>query len=1387
MAGEFVTVRSEGGLLPPDLLQRIVGGDRDLDGFQPQEYGLAATDRLGEAAARAWARAKTYWAAFRAATEGLPDSETGVTQTREQWLLPLLRELGYRDVEYRAAAESIGERRYSLSHRSESLPLHLVSFRQSLDRAAPAAAGQRRMSPHALLQEYLNVSDASYGIVSNGLQLRLLRDSASLTRLAYVELDLEAMFEGGVYADFVLIYLVMHRSRLPRGGTEAGQCWLEQWRTKAESQGARAMGELRNGVEAAIAALGSGFLSHPDNEKLRERLHGGGLSAAQYYQQLLRLIYRLIFLFVAEERDLVFPAQADPANKRRYLDHYSASRLRSITHKYLTDDRHDDLWRSLRITFQLLAGQRQGLGVPALGGGLFDSESCPDLDCCAVRNDALAEAIRRLSWVRVGRITRRVNYRDMDAEELGGVYEGLLGRQPRIVAGEFQVRFELVGSGQRKQTGSYYTPTPLVQELIRSALEPVIADRLKDVKTPELRRQALLRITVCDPACGSGHFLLAAARRLAQELARVEAGDAEPGPADLRSALRQVITHCIYGVDLNPLAVDLCKLALWMEGHDPGRPLSFLDHRIKIGNSLIGVTPELVAKGVPDDAFEPVTGDDKKIASAIKKRNKQERSQYSFASIGNGEWSDLSETLGLKSLEIAELAQADATMVAEQREQYLAFQREQVEPAEWPLHVWTAAFFWPFAPDVPEPPTTGLLTTAKLGQPLNLSLQQGAVVERLRREHGFFHWPLEFPEVFADGGFDCVLGNPPWERIKLQEEEFFADRDEAIAQAPNKAARQRLIDELSETALGQRLFTVFQEAKRAAEAESKFVRASGRFPLTAVGDVNLYALFAEHDRAIVNGKGRLGVVVPTGIATDDTTKSFFSYLIRSATLACLFDLENRENIFPGVGHGRYKFCLLTITGEATSVADFAFYLTNTGQIKDYRRHFQLKAHDFDLLNPNTRTCPIFRTRFDAELTKAIYDRVPVIINETTNCNPWGIRFVTMFHMSNDSALFEMAPTDACLPIYEGKMTHQFDHRYATYESLDKQGDIHMLPVSPLEKHQDPNYSVHPRYYVAKQHVNSRIDDATNRNWLLVYRDVTSTGLERTMIATILPRVGVGNSLPMILIHDSFSAEYMTCFLANLNCLVFDYVVRQKVGGAHINFFIIRQFPALPPSAFIETDLHFIVQRVLELVYTAWDLGEFAQDCGYDGPPFRWDESHRALLRAELDAYYAALYGLTRDELRYVLDASDVYGPDFPGETFRVLKEREIREYGEYRTRRLVLEAWDRLGLAPRNRDGRYSVEPQPSVTALSSLDGAGSEVGRRRPAVQEPTTAYLSGSARMSRASSLTERKAAGKAKRVSGPTISDETGRPDVQPTLPGMAREGQLGFGDIEIEKDK
>jgi len=358
--------------------------------------------------------------------------------------------------------------------------------------------------------------------------------------------------------------------------------------------------------------------------------------------------------------------------------------------------------------------------------------------------------------------------------------------------------------------------------------------------------------------------------------------------------------------------------------------------------------------------------------------------------------------------------------------------------------------------------------------------------------HNFFHWFLEFPEVFAQGGFDAVLGNPPWERIKLEEEEFFAPRDAEIAKARNKAGRQRLIGALAEK--NPPLAREFAEAKHGAEAGSKFARTCGRFPLTAVGDINTYALFAELARSLIGQGGRLGIIVPTGIATDYSTKDFFAAVVGPNALVSLYDFENAVGMFEGVGHGRFKFSLLTISGAPRpneEPPDFFFYAHHTEDLSNNERHFTLSADEITLINPNTRTSPTFRSKRDSEITKAIYSRVRVFLKEgPPKEDPWGISFMRMFDMSNDSPLFRTGEqlegegwaltgnvfvknSERYVPLYEAKMMYHFTHRYGDY-AMRPEGSLDTeLPRISAERLADLNYTVQPRYWVLEQQIVTR--------------------------------------------------------------------------------------------------------------------------------------------------------------------------------------------------------------------------------------------------------------------------------------------------------------------------
>ncbi len=1283
----FLTIRAEGALLPVDLLQRIVEG-KDLDGLSPESYHLSG-EKLNEAINRSWNRLVGAWAAFRTAADKLPESDPGTSVTREKWLLPLFDALNYGRLQSTKAIEIEGKS-YSISHGWNDVPIHLVGFRARLDTRTAGVVGAAKASPHSLVQELLNRSpDRLWGFVSNGLRMRVLRDNASLTRQAYLEFDLEAMMNGEVYADFVVLWLVCHQSRVEGGAEGIRPCWLETWSKAAQERGTRALDGLRVGVEQAIQALGRGFIGHPANAPLRSALSSGSVSTLDLYRQLLRLVYRLIFLFVAEDRQLLRNPAAETESWQRYVDYYSTTRLRRMAER-VRGSRHADLYAALKLVMEKLGnGGAPELGLPALGGFLFSPSAMSALADCELSNVALLDALRSLAFSQDGRTRRAVDYKNLGSEELGSIYESLLELHPLVSTDAATFELTAISGSERKTTGSYYTPSSLIQVLLDSALEPVIEQALARVgNSIENQQSAIVNLKVVDPACGSGHFLVAAAHRLARRLAAVRTGEGEPAPEALRSALRTVISNCIYGVDINPMSVELCKVSLWMEALEPGRPLSFLDAHIQCGDSLVGVSPNLDISEIPDEAFNPAFGDDKITASALKKRNKRERGGDNPQ--GHGQLGfRISETKGTYRENLAEWLTKRAEQVdampednsAEVQAKAKAFDdyhaTSEYLKNRFELDLWTTAFFWKIPKADAESmltPTQQELIQLRNGGELDARLVKR--VKELAERLNFFHWKLAFPKVFSgkNPGFDCVLSNPPWERMKLQEEEFFASRDPEIATAPNKAARQKLINTLP--IKNSALALAFEDAKHAADASNKFIRFSKKFQLTATGDMNTYSLFTELERNLIHPLGRAGIVCPPGIASDDTNKDFFADLVNKDSLVSLISFVNEKFIFVGVLHN-FRFCLLTLAGSDWKFDKslFAYECQSFDDLKQKERFFSLPKQDLCLFNPNTMTAPVFRTEVDAELNKKIYYRFGVFVEENANRNPWAVRYTTMLHMSKDSVLFSTQPETGYMRLFESKMIHQYDHRFGSFEDVGTER-AHILPNTSLSNYQHADYFIRPWYWFPESEIETRLKDKWSRRWLLGFRDVTSKALERTAIFTILPREAYSD--PFLVFHET-NLQGIACLLGNLNSLILDYCTRQKVGGTHLKKYILYQLPVLPPNSYFPADIEYIAPRVLELVYTANDLRPFAEDMGYHGEPFRWDEARRAQLRAELDAYYARLYGLTRDELRYILDPKEVYGEDFPGETFRVLKDKEMRLYGEFRTRRLVLDAWDKSG------------------------------------------------------------------------------------------------------------
>lgn len=1331
------TLKLEGGLFLPDQLEKAAQGRASAQ--SEADYGTPKGVKLKDEYSRAFQIACAQWQHFAAQLER---ADVDAAQLTTAFVHELLRDaFGYAALQA-TSAQQVGELRYPVSLMAGTLPVLVAPHTLGLDEAdarfAVQGGGNRKKAPFQAMQELLNASEAlQWGIVSNGKQLRLLRDAASLTRPSFLEVDLADLLGGQRYAEFANVWRLLHASRASRPGQGATACIWEQWRSEGQQEGTRVRDGLRNGVEQALLTFGAGFLQHPANHALRAALNDGTLSKDDYFQQLLRLIYRLIFVFTVEERGVLHPQDNSAealAARRAYAEGYALTRLRELCLKRRARTRHDDQWQAIRIVFRGLAQGEPRLALPALGG-LFAPQQCTDLDNANLDNAHLLAALQHLRWAVVaqgkGSSLTPVDYRNMGPEELGSVYESLLELVPAI---DLPARtFGFVGRTEegstagnaRKLTGSYYTPDSLVQELIKSALDPVIEQRL--AAHPANPTEALLAIRVVDPACGSGHFLLAAARRLAEKLAQLRSleGGQEGAmqPQDYRHALREVVSHCIYGVDRNPMAIELARMALWLEGYEEGRPLGFLDHHLQVGDALLGLTDlNVLEQGIAKDAFKPLSGDDKDVCKELAKANAAGLKQIAKDLQGKQMLLGVDNRSGLEALRAIETLPADTPEQVAAKEQ--AWRHFLEESAHSPLaHAADAlvgAYLLPKTEDTAETVPTSITLHALLTDPQRAQTEHAAPIAAARdacQQARVFHWPLAFPQVFAQGGFDCVLGNPPWERIKLQEEEFFATRHRDVAQARNKAERAQRIQWLSEGMLARhlypelahgedeedkkndeaekRLYREFVTARRTAEAASVFAHVKGvdggRYPLTGVGDVNTYALFAETILQIHADSGRAGFIVPTGIATDDSTKAYFGHITQNRRLVSLYDIENREKLFPAVD-SRMKFCLLTL--GAAEQAEFVCFATQVSQLADPRRRFTLTSDEFRLINPNTLTCPVFRSERDAELTKKLYRAAPVLMRDAVTAgegkqakvvepaqNPWGFDYMTkMFDMADNSHEFieyeqlleATAQTGNLSPLREAKHIHHFDHRWATSRKAQPEPDL----CTNREK-ADAHFSIATKYWLPETRVMERLASKRwTREWLMGWRDITNATNERTVIATVFPRTAIAHTLRVAFV--AAEPRQASAFVGNLSALVFDYACRQKIGGTHLTVELLKQLPVLAPGHYTDANLAFIVPRVLELTYTAHDLSGWAQDLGYGGEPFPFAPDRRATLRAELDAYYAKLYGLTRDELRYILDPTDIMGEGYPSETFRVLKNKELKEFGEYRTQRLVLEAWNKI-------------------------------------------------------------------------------------------------------------
>ncbi len=1203
-------------------------------------------------------------------------------------------------------------------------------FGLSLD-ARDRDAGRQSRTPHGQILRYLSTADIEsesrirWGFLTNGGLWRLYDYRARPRATGYFEADLGEMLASGGEDGLRLFYLLFRRDSFTpqQGGTTS---FLEA-----------ALAQGRRYEEKVAQDLSSVVFERVFPKLIQALADSTGEDLSRVRHAALILLYRLLFVLYAEDRGLL------PVNDPRYEDYGLRKPVRDhVAHRMqgnaVFSAGASSYYDHLLTLFRQIDEGDESIGLPPYSGGLFASEAAPLLKAARLTDKIVGDIIYDLSHTETEGTRHFVNYRDMSVQQLGSIYERLLEREPaRDDNGGIVVR---PNSYARKDSGSFFTPQELVDLIVDRTLKPLAEERLKafEDRSKELRSdhrpiaeryaellaldpaEAVLDLKVLDPAMGSGHFLVTTVDFLSDYIAelleyvpavpewldgeyssplvervatirrdilqRAQASDwvmDETQLTDQAIIRRMVLKRCIYGVDKNPLTVELAKVSLWLHSFTVGAPLSFLDHHLRCGDSLVGLrVPEATAE------LNRLGG------------------LFASSAIAGAE----AATSGMQRIE--EMSDADVAEVRESAELFRGVEdttanlrglldflcglrwltsdmRGKARTAlETPLvetlgrRPSEAYSLLARGPDAVGDGETGGDDTSWSG-----FKELWSDARYIADREGFLHWEAAFPGVWqrwqeeqSVGGFDAVIGNPPWDRIKFQEVEWFATRSPGIALAPTAAARKTAIQRLRDS--GAPLAAEFDAAKEQAEGLADTVRASGDYPLLGGGDINLYSLFVERAMRLVKPDGFVGLLTPSGIYADKTAADFFKSVSTSGRVAGLFDFENKKVFFKDV-HASFKFCALIFGGAERRFqeTECAFFLHDTETISDPNRCFPLAPSDFARVNPNTSTAPIFRTRRDADITRRIYERHPVLVDRSQGeeRKAWPVRYVRMFDMTNDSHLFRAAAQldsagfypvqgncwkrgeEMYLPLYQGRMIWHFDHR-ANSVRVNPESTHNPYVSEPVSEalHADPDFLPQTQYWVPADNVETAL--RKNRGYALGFRDIARPTDVRTVIAAIVPWAGYGNTVPLLLGSDVLA---VTCLVANLNAMCVDFVMRQKAQSTHLNWYIVEQLPVIAAEGY---DLRFgdktardlVLDHVLRLTYTANDMAPFAHDLGYDGPAFTWDEEERRHLKARLDALYFHLYGLSREDAGYVLD------------TFPIVRRQDEAAFGAYRTRDLIL-------------------------------------------------------------------------------------------------------------------
>lgn len=1211
------------------------------------------------------------------------ENKFDTTQLREKWIKPFLNLLGFdlfflpHNLKNQAGLE------YYIPYKgwnSEDAPLiHMVNSNVDFDTRDKNSRTHPNKSPHDVLQQFLNTSHHRWAILANGKKIRILRDFYHSITKGFIEFDVEGIFETASTEQFRILYRVLHKSRFigqyecKDEESEKVSCLLEKFHILSRETGIKVGENLRKQVRIAIETFGNGFAENLNPDNYNE------IGVKNFYSEILNIIYRLLFMLFAEQKGWL------PVKNDIYARTYSVNSLREKAERaeYHFDD-NEDLWEGLKVTFKLVT---KGYTFPngdhlnAFGGQLFSDERIYHIKS-PLKNKYLLKAIDALCFFTENNIRNKINYAALAIDELGSVYESLLDYEPRLLKenitlnnkpfykGEFVLDDR---STERKTTGSYYTDSRLVAQLIDSALVPVIENALTGKPSIEEKRKAILDLKVADIACGSGAFLIAALEKLGEYLSLIGKEEGEkPTEDELRQAKREVLQNCIYGVDLNPMAVGLAKFSLWITASMPNLPLSFLDHKIKCGNSLIGATPELIKKGIPAEAFNPVTLDNKDVCTYLKKKVKKEIEGFSR------------DDKGVQTSIDFKVAEPDSTYIRiNQYKHILTSEQEDVEEVETLAHeyeevyktlrsnkdwrladTWTAAFFI-------------LKDTLNKKYPTNLTLQEISKgtdtdedlpeeIKKLAKEYGFFHFHLEFPEVHEKGGFDCILGNPPWEKVQPEQEQFFMAYYPEIAKVKDSNQRNLLIENLKETDIST--FNLWENYRISIYRFSDYLTYSGRYVNSATGNRNLYRIFTDSILQNLNNYGSSGIIVQSGIYADDLGKVFFEFLLKNNYIKCLYDFENTEKYFQQID-SRMRYSLVTLMKNNESKPKYCFFIRRIEELLNRERVFNLTLKEIETINPNTKNCPQFMSRVEADLVLRIYNNIhtEILLNES---KPNELHLISeMINISRaPKKLFidlNESEIENYLPVLEAKNIYYYDHRYSTFNENQSRYDLEQGNSIDFDIafKQNPSSEITCRYKVPIAFYTSKIDTNYKLKWYIGIRGISSSTNEKTLICSAIPQMPISYSINLIQPKNHREGLIL---LSNLNSYILDFITRVKVSNNNISLFIIKQLPIIKYECLSSNLEKIIIDKVLELNCTSNSLKFLLNAIYPDKDVFQFNDKSRFYLKCELDAIYAHLYGITREEFDYIL------------ETFPIVKRKDMEKYGTYRTKDTILKLFDEM-------------------------------------------------------------------------------------------------------------